>query len=117
MFLQRLCRSTYPALLHNMCQFMGNEGITDQRARAILTWPKGDVSSYGKGSCVEALRETSCRSIGMQAHMRKVHSKGRFHVRSHAAIERTPSSQLSLNRLGITDFSGTSLTTFEQYTP
>src|SRR5260370_25441819 len=99
-----------------MCQLMRNEGITNQRPWLIFAWPKGHISSYGKSACIEVLRKTSSTCIGMDTNMGEVNAKGRFHLRSHTAIQRATSSPLSLYCRGVRGCSGTALPALETQT-
>jgi hypothetical protein len=80
-------RSTSIVLLHHVRQFVGDDGITDQGARLVLPWPKGNVFTYGERSSVETIRERRRSGVGVYANVRKALAECGLHARSHAAIQ------------------------------
>src|SRR5258706_10435236 len=78
-FTHRLRRGIYSSLLHHVRQFVSNDGIPNQCSWPILSWSEGNVLSYSKSSCIEALSESSRPGIRLHLPLREVYSETLFH--------------------------------------
>jgi hypothetical protein len=88
-------------LLHDVGQFVSDEGIAQHRAGLVFASAKGDVLADGEGTGVLAAGDVSGVAVIVEADMAEAGVEGGFHARTDAAVQGSAVSQLFLYRLRI----------------